>query len=110
MARDQDKDRAKRQRDNDRDIAEMERNMSRELNKERYEEEREDYLNNQITNYLNQIGLLLQQNNGSLVKNPAIHAITRAKTLHLLQSDIGSVRAVAIIKFLYDARQLRSGK
>jgi hypothetical protein len=110
MAREQDKDLARQQRDNDRYIADLERNMSREINREQYEDEREHYFNGQLTNYLNEIGQLLKENNGSLVNNPTIHAIARAKTLHILRSDIGPVRAVSIIRFLYDAQQLISSK
>jgi regulator of protease activity HflC (stomatin/prohibitin superfamily) len=65
LTREADKLAAQLQRENDREIADNQRNMSQILENYRYEQERIKYLDNLLANYLNEIGQLLKENNGS---------------------------------------------
>ncbi|CAF1484852.1 unnamed protein product [Rotaria sp. Silwood1] len=89
--------------------AEKQRNMSRELEESRYKQERHRYFDELLVSYLNDIGQLLKENNGSLTSNPAPAALARAKTLQIAP-HIGPVRVAQLIHFLYDAGQLTREK
>ncbi|CAF3002386.1 unnamed protein product [Rotaria sp. Silwood2] len=106
LAREADKLAARLQRENDREIAESQGNMSRQLEDYRYEQERIKYLDSLLANYLDDIGQLLKENNGSLTSSFLAAALGRAKTMHILRMGIGSIRSSQIIHFLYDAGQL----
>ncbi|CAF1217521.1 unnamed protein product [Rotaria sp. Silwood1] len=106
LTREADKLAARLQRENDREIAESQGNMSRLLEDYRYEQERIKYLDSLLANYLDDIGELLKENNGSLTSSFLAAALARAKTLHILRMGIGSIRSSQIIHFLYDAGQL----
>jgi uncharacterized protein YjbI with pentapeptide repeats len=75
---------------------------------DRYEQERIKYLDTLLANYINEIGQLLIGNNGSLTSNSAVMALSRSKTLHILRTGIGPIRASQIIQYLYDAGQLNA--
>jgi uncharacterized protein YjbI with pentapeptide repeats len=108
LTREADKLAAQLQRENDRDIANNQRNTSQILENYRYEQERIKYLDTLLANYINEIGQLLIANNGSLTSNSAVMALSRSKTLHILRTGIGPIRASQIIQYLYDAGQLNA--
>jgi uncharacterized protein YjbI with pentapeptide repeats len=108
LTREADKYAAQLQRENDRDIANNQRNMSQILENHQYKQEREKYFDSLLANYLNEIGQLLKENNGSLTINSGIAALSRSKTLHILRIGIGPIRAGQIIQYLYDAEQLNA--
>lgn len=110
LTREADRLAAQLQRENDRDIANHQRNMSQFLESYRYEQERIKYLDNLLNNYLNEIGQLIKENNGSLTSKASIAALARTKTLHLIRIGIGTIRISQIIQFLYDAGQLNSSQ
>ena len=113
--RDQDKQIAEEKRLADDINSEKQRNMSRdqrqhelEVEQQRYEQERDKYLDNLLLSYYNEIGELLKEANGTLSSHPILSALTRAKTLNVIE-QVGARKAVNLIKFLYDANQLSLG-
>ncbi|CAF4484663.1 unnamed protein product [Rotaria sp. Silwood2] len=61
-----------------------------------------------LVTYMNDIGLLLKSNNGSLTSDPVTASIARAKTLTVIQ-QLDATRSGFVIRFLYEAKQLTSG-
>ncbi|CAF1463406.1 unnamed protein product [Adineta steineri] len=107
---------AKAQRDNDLLIAERkqladdvnaekERNVSREIEEYRYQQANNKELDDLLLAHINDMGVLLENHNGSLTKNPTIAALARAKTLHVIRS-VGVERSTRLLQFLFDAGQL----
>ena len=84
-----------------------------EVEQQRYDHqinfERERYLDGVILAYINEVGLLLEKNNGSLTANPTVHALARAKTLNVIE-QVGAQRAKILLHFLRDAQQLTRNK
>ncbi|CAF1153886.1 unnamed protein product [Adineta ricciae] len=136
--RQQDMNISRDQRDNDRQIAEqqrqhdkqiaaekrtaddlnaaIQRNMTRdqrmyeiEVEQERYRKENEKYLDALLLSYYNEMGDLFQRINGTLLfNNPTTFSLARAKTLNVIE-QVGPIRAVHLIMFLYGAGQLSVG-
>ncbi|CAF3975669.1 unnamed protein product [Rotaria magnacalcarata] len=96
-------------RDQDYELAENARISTDEQRKHELHVQEENRRHTQLATYINEIGELLKENNGSLTLNPTIAAIARAKTLHIARS-IDSARSTQLIHFLYDAGQLTRGK
>ena len=96
--------------------AEIQRNMTRDqriyeinIEQERYKKEYETYLDNLLLSYYNEMGELLQKQNGiSLVSHPVSFALARSKTLNTIE-QVGPRRAARLIMFLYGAGQLTIG-
>jgi len=88
---------------------EKQRNMSRELEILRHEENRQTYFDELVTSYIHDIEILLEKYNGSLGSNPTANALATAETLHILPL-IGPLRTAQLIRFLYKAGQLTTGK
>jgi uncharacterized protein YjbI with pentapeptide repeats len=112
LQRENDREMAQQKRDADDLNAAIQRNMSKEqrdfemkVEKERYEQERAKFLDGLLLNYINDIGILLKENNGSLTNNVVIHALARAKTLNTI-SQLDPRRNARLVEFLYEARQL----
>ncbi|CAF3974874.1 unnamed protein product, partial [Rotaria sp. Silwood1] len=123
MTREQEREIAQQQRENDEkkreqdlriandkrkadDVnAEKQRIMLREIEEMRYKQEQHRYFDELLVSYMNDIGILLEKNNGSLTSNPVVAALSRAKTLQIVPI-IGHIRVARLICFLYDAGQL----
>ncbi|CAF1465272.1 unnamed protein product [Rotaria sp. Silwood1] len=95
--------------------ADRQRNMSRDqhlhdldIEQQRYEQEREKYLDALLLSYYNEIGILLEKSNGSLTMKPTIAAVARARSLNVIR-QVGPRRSLQLLKFLYDAEQLTVG-
>ena len=90
-------------------LAEKVRLSNEEQRKHELYIQEENHRDVHLTTYINDIGQLLKESNGSLTSNPTIAAIAHAKTLHASRL-IGSVRCSQMISFLYDAGQLFRGQ
>jgi uncharacterized protein YjbI with pentapeptide repeats len=80
-----------------------------DIEQQRYDQERDKYLDNLFLSYIYDIGLLVEKHNGSLQNNRAAAALARAKTLNVIR-QLGSNRSIAILEFLYDIGQLSISK
>ncbi|CAF3233557.1 unnamed protein product [Rotaria sp. Silwood2] len=89
---------AREQRAEDQKIAELQRDLERKLNDERYQNDIRDA-------YIKEMGELLKENNGSLMSNPVTAAIARGKTLNIFR-ELDSQRKARIIQFLVETKQL----
>lgn len=97
--------------------ADIQRNMTRDqrlyevaIEQERYKKEHEKYLDHLLLSYYNEIGDLLQKDpNKSLSSYPIRFSLARAKTLNVIE-QVGRVRAVQLLMFLYGTGQLTSDK
>lgn len=58
--------------------------------------------------YMNEVGALIEKNNGSLGANPLIATLVRVKTLTLAR-QIDSTRNTQVVQFLYESGQLTKG-
>ncbi|CAF4097018.1 unnamed protein product [Rotaria sordida] len=59
--------------------------------------------------YMNEVGTLLEKNNGCLSANPLTATLVRVKTLTLAR-QIDSTRNTQVVQFLYEAGQLTNGQ
>ncbi|CAF4149608.1 unnamed protein product [Rotaria magnacalcarata] len=126
--RDMDKWIAEQQRQHDRQLAvekreaddlnaAIQRNMTRDqrmyeinIEQERYKKENEKYLDALLLSYYNEMGeLMLKTNEKPLSSNPIIFSLVRAKTLNVIE-QIGPIRTVYLLMFLYGAGQLSIGE
>ncbi|CAF1666319.1 unnamed protein product [Rotaria sp. Silwood1] len=97
--------------------AAIQRNMTRDqriyeinVEQDRYQKENEKYLDALLMSYYNEMGELLQKTNEkSLSSNSIIFSLARAKTLNVIE-QIGPIRTVHLLMFLYDAGQLSVGE
>jgi uncharacterized protein YjbI with pentapeptide repeats len=107
---------AEEKRDQDNELAGKERDMlekqrTHELAMEaaRYDKDNEKYLDALLVTYINDIGTLFLNNNGSLTSNLAVRILVRSKTLTITrQLDLS--RNTQLLQFLYEAGQLINGQ
>ncbi|CAF4412009.1 unnamed protein product [Rotaria sp. Silwood2] len=102
------KDIAEARRIQDDLIAEKQRNMSEQQRAHEVNIAQEQLRDSVLVTYMNDIGLLLKSNNGSLTSDPVTAIIARAKTLTVIQ-QLDAARSGFVIRFLYEAKQLTSG-
>jgi uncharacterized protein YjbI with pentapeptide repeats len=79
-----------------------------EVEKFRYDQERDKYLDELVLSYINEIGQLLKENNGLLTRNNVSAALARAKTLNVA-GQLDPPRSAQLVQFLYNAEQLTVG-
>ncbi|CAF1272896.1 unnamed protein product [Rotaria sp. Silwood1] len=103
-----DKDIAEARRVQDDLIAEKQRNMSEQQRAHELSIAQEQLRDSLLVTYMNDIGLLLKENNGSLTSDPVTAIIARAKTLNSIH-QLDATRNAFLIRFLYEAKQLTSG-
>lgn len=63
---------------------EKERNVSREIEEYRYEQAKNNDLDALLLVHINDMGVLLENHDGSLTKNRTTAALARAKTRHVI--------------------------
>ncbi|CAF3213521.1 unnamed protein product [Rotaria sp. Silwood2] len=103
----QDKELARLLRENDRILAEQKQETEMVLEQQRYDQERARYLDPLLLSHIKELGQLVKENNGSLIANPTIHALVRAKTLNIFR-PIGPDRSTQLILFLHETRLLKT--
>lgn len=84
----------------DRLTAELQRDLERNLTEERYQNEIFD-------TYIKEMGVLMNENNGTLTSNFIVSTLARSKTLHVFRR-LDSSRNIQIIRYLHEAEQLSS--
>ncbi|CAM4847373.1 unnamed protein product [Rotaria magnacalcarata] len=89
----------------------LEKQRTHELTIEatRYNKENEKYLDALLVTYMNEIGTLFMNNNGSLTASPIIATPVRLKTLTIAR-QLDPSRNTQLVKFLYEASQLTNGQ
>lgn len=89
---------ARQQRVEDRRASELQRELERNLDEQRYK-------NNIFGDYIKEMGKLLKESNGSLTTDEVITTLSRANTLNIFRQLDGQ-RNTRIIRFLHEAKQL----
>ncbi|CAF4541571.1 unnamed protein product, partial [Rotaria sp. Silwood2] len=103
-----DKDIAEERRIQENIIAEKQRNLSEQQRAHELKIAQEQLRDSLLVNYMNDIGLLLKNNNGSLTSDSVTAILARAKTLVAIQ-QLDAARNAFLIQFLYEAKQLING-
>ncbi|CAF1270011.1 unnamed protein product [Rotaria sordida] len=104
-----DREQAKKQRALDKEMADQQLNSSEEQRRHEMNIALAQYRDNLLTDYIREIGELLKMNNGSLTNDFVTKTLTRAKTLAAIR-QLDPSRNVELIRFLYEAGQLSTGK
>ncbi|CAF1481962.1 unnamed protein product [Rotaria magnacalcarata] len=89
---------AKQQREQDRRSTELQREQERNLNDERYK-------NDRLDSYIKEMGKLLEKHDGSIISSDVGTTLARVKTLNIFR-QLDPQRTVRVIRFLYEAKQL----
>ncbi|CAF2241105.1 unnamed protein product [Rotaria magnacalcarata] len=89
---------AKQQREGDQRAAELQREQERNLDEQRYQNERFD-------TYIKEMGDLLEKHNGSIISSEVAATLGRVKTLNIFR-QLDPQRTIGVIRFLYEAKQL----
>ena len=92
-----------------RELLEKQRQYELEIESTRYDKEHEKHLDTLLLTYINEIGTLLLNNNGSLTANSHVASFARAKTLATTRL-LDPTRNIQIIEFLYESGQLTNGR
>jgi uncharacterized protein YjbI with pentapeptide repeats len=104
----QDKDIAEAKRVQDDLIAEKQRNISEQQRAHELSLAQSQLRDSLLVTYMNDIGMLLKMNNGTLTNDPLTAILARAKTVTAIQ-QLDSPRNTYLIRFLYEAKQLTTG-
>ncbi|CAM4982618.1 unnamed protein product [Rotaria socialis] len=98
LQRAEDRNASRLQREQDKQEAELLRKQEKDLDKQRYE-------NGRFDAYIQQMGKLLKESNGSIMSSQVTATLARIETLNIFR-QLDPQRNVQIIRFLYEAKQL----